>query len=370
MKIKSLALVILISLGAFGSVIAFNEYKKIKISEYMSNIPEASMPVVSKKISLENYLPKIEVIGFITPEKGVEIGNEISGIVRSINFKSGDFVEKGDSLIELDTAIEDAQLYSAQARLPAVKNKYNSDLKLFKNKTIPKITLDESEAAYYSLLAEIEGLKSRINLKKINAPFSGQTGINHIQIGQFLNAGEDIVRLENLENMKVLVSVPQKYYNSITKDQIVSIKVEAQKDKSFEGKVLAKEPIVDQNTGLFEVEIFIPNNERLLRAGMFSKVSINQEELKDQIVIPQTAIQYALYGESVYVIQKDENGKERANQVFVKTGERFEDQVIIEDGLKEGDIIVTNGQLKLSNGVLVHESEDKTLENIKIENSL
>lgn len=361
MNKKSLAVVILLSLTCFGSVIAFNEYKQSMIENALKNRPEQSSPVVSEILKYQDYTPFIETIGFVKPEKGVDVNNESAGVVTKILFNSGDIVKKGQILIELDNSVETAKLESLQAKLPAAKSQYEGDLKLYKNKTIAKRALDKSEADYQSLIAEIASLNATIDKKIITAPFDGMTGLIRVQLGEFLNVGSNITRLENMNQMKMNFSVSQKYFNQINLKQKVFVTVEANKDAVYTGEISAIEPTINPNTGLFEIEVLIPNKDHSLRTGMYATVRIKEDTLKEQLIIPQTAIQYALYGESVFVVYKDKEGKERVKQQFVKTGKRINNDVIITEGLNAGDQVVTNGQVRLNNNSLVHESNDKTL---------
>ena len=361
MKKKSLAIVILLSVGCFGTVITFNHYKQTMIENAIKNMPESSSPVITEIIKNSNYTPYLETIGFVRPEKGVNINNEVPGVVTNINFKSGDIVKKGQLLISLDHSVETANLKSFQAKLSAAKSKYEGDLILLKNKTIAKRDVEKSESEYISLLAEIESVKATIAKKEILAPFDGITGLIKIQIGEYLNVGSDITRLENIKKMKMNFSISQKYFQKIKLGQTVVLSVEANPNTIYNGAISAIEPTINQSTGLFDLEVLIPNKDHSLRTGMYATIQIRENELKEQIIIPQTAIQYALYGESVYVVYKDDKNNDRVKQVFIKTGKRFDNNVIVTDGLNIGDRVVIQGQIRLSNNSLIHESNDDTL---------
>lgn len=367
---KSYFIVSIIAASMFGSVIAFNEYKNEKISEYMANRPEASIPVVSSVIEDSSYSPKVNTIGFITPDKGANVNNELAGTINGIFFESGDYVKKDDILLTLESSYEEAQRDSLSAKIPAAKSKYFRYKDLRKKGSISQESLDEAEATYFSMLGDFESINAKIELKKIKAPFDGFTGLRTVQLGEYLKSGDTIVRLESLNLMKVTIAISQKYFHEIKENQNVKVKVSSKEDFVYDGYVSAIAPVVNPSTGLFKVEVSIPNEDKELRSGMYAKVSIDLKEVDNQIIVPQTSIQYALYGESLYVVEKGEKGDDRAKQIFIKTGQRIEDQVVIEDGLKVGDKVVTNGQLRLSNGVLVHEVKDESLKNSKIINKL
>lgn len=370
MNKKSLFGVVVLSTALFGTVIGFNHIKAVKTNEFLKNMPEASMPIVSDVVKTSSYTPQIKTIGFIAPDKGVNVNNELTGTIQEIHFESGDFVKQGQLLLSQDASYEIAQLESIKVKIPAAKAKYERYKGLFKTGSVSKEAYDEAEATYLALVAEKNSIEAKINLKRIKAPFDGFTGLRSVQLGEYLKAGSNIVRLENFDLMTVKVAVPQRYFRSVKEKQHVEIKVESNANTIYSGYISAIAPAVNPETGLFSVEISIPNESKELRSGMYAYVTIDLERLDNKIIIPQTSIQYALYGESVYVVEKDEDGKDRAKQIFVETGERIDGNVIITKGLKEGDKVITNGQLRLSNSTLVHEVDDTTLQDSKIINKL
>lgn len=367
---KSYFIVGAISIGMFGSVIGFNEFKNNKIAEFMENRPEASMPIISSVLDYSSYSPKINAIGFISPDKGVNVNNELTGKINNIFFESGDYVEQDQVLLTLDTSYERAQIKSLKVKLPSMESKYKRYGNLVKKGAISKELFDETEAEYLSLLGDIDTIEAKIEQKTVKAPFSGFTGLRNIQLGEYLESGATIVRLEDLNLMKVNISISQKHLHEIKKNQKVTINVSSKDEFTYDGFVSAISPVVNPSTGLFKVEVSIPNENKELRSGMYASVDIKLEEEKNQLVVPQTSIQYALYGESLYVIEKDEDGKERAKQTFVETGHRFDQYVVINEGVEKGDRVITNGQLRLSNDVLVHEVKDESLNNSTIINKL
>lgn len=370
MKLKSLLVVGTLSTALFGTVLGFNHFKQNKINEVLSNLPEASFPVVTEVINYESYIPKVEGVGFIVSGNAVNISNELAGKIVEINFESGQNVKKGQILLKLDTELEKSELNKVEAQMISVKSKYDRYSVLIKNKSISKEAYEDARSDYLALLSDIEALKTKINFKNIKAPFDGIVGIRNVNIGEYLSSGSDIVRLENIDEMTVKISISQKNYLDIKLNQEVKIHPESLRDTTYEGRISAISPVINPKTGLFDIEITIPNEEKKLRTGMYTTVSIDIEEKDNQIIIPQTSIQYALYGQSVYVVEKDEKGATRAVQKFVKTGDLFDSDIVIVDGLEVGENVVTNGQLKLNNGSLVFESEDATLDNMKIINNL
>ncbi|OIQ24970.1 efflux RND transporter periplasmic adaptor subunit [uncultured Vibrio sp.] len=343
---------LLIAIVLFGSVIGFNLFKQQKIAEYLANRPEPEFPVTAVEVEAVNWVPVIEAIGFIEPNQGVTIANETNGVIDKITFESGTQVEEGQSLVRLDSDVEIANLKSAQARLPAAEAKYKRYQGLYKKGSISKEAYDEAEANYYSLSADLESLKASIDRREIKAPFSGVVGIRNVYLGQYLQAGTDIVRLEDTSVMRLRFTVPQTDIRRIRINQTVDIFVDAYPDRPFKGSISAIEPAVSVQSGLIQVQADIPNSEGQLRSGMFARANIILPELEDQVVLPQTAITYTLYGDNVYIIS-EQDGEQRVQQHVVKIGERSADIAHVLEGIKAGDLVVTSGQVRLSNDAKV-----------------
>lgn len=344
---------ILIVILLFGSVIGFNLFKQQKIAEYLANRPEAEFPVTVTEVTPVDWIPVIEAIGFIEPNQGVTLTTETSGVIDQIAFESGMSVEQGQPLLTLDSAVEQANLKSSQARLPAAQAKYQRYRGLFSKGSVSKEAFDEAEADFFALSADIESLKASIARREINAPFAGVVGIRNVYLGQYLQPGTDIVRLEDTSVMKLRFTVPQTDISRISISQEIEIFVDAYPENTFRGSITAIEPAVNVQSGLIQVQADIPNSDGKLRSGMFARANIILPKLEQQVTLPQTAITFTLYGNNVYVVQADDEGVQRVQQQVVKVGERTRDIAHIIDGVKPGDVVVTSGQVRLSNGAKV-----------------
>ncbi|QIA64581.1 efflux RND transporter periplasmic adaptor subunit [Vibrio astriarenae] len=343
---------LLIAILLFGSVIGFNMFKQQKIAEYMANRPEPEFPVTAVKVDAVDWVPVIDAIGFIEPNQGVTVANETSGVIKKILFDSGKQVEENQKLVLLDSEVEQANLKSSQARLPAAKAKYERYQGLFKKGSVSKEAFDEAEATYFSLLADIDSLEASIDRREIKAPFAGIVGIRNVYLGQYLQAGTDIVRLEDTSVMRLRFTVPQTDISRIHIDQSIEIFVDAYPEKTFQGSISAIEPAVNVQSGLIQVQADIPNSDGLLRSGMFARAHIILPKIVDQVTLPQTAITFTLYGDNVYIVS-EEDGETRVKQQVIKVGERTADIAHILEGVKPGDTVVTSGQVRLSNGAKV-----------------
>ncbi|HHQ4736370.1 TPA: efflux RND transporter periplasmic adaptor subunit [Aeromonas veronii] len=366
---KWMAIMLLIAIALFGSVIGFNLFKQKMIAQYMANRPEPEFPVTAMVTKAQDWVPTIEAIGFIEPNQGVTLSTELAGTIDAITFESGKPVKADQLLLSLDSTVERANLRASQAKLPAAKAKFDRFQNLYKTSSISKEQLDEAEAAYRSLEADIESLKATIARREVRAPFSGVVGLRNVFLGQYLQPGTDIVRLEDTSVMRLRFTVPQTDISKIKLGQTIKINVDAYPQTQFDGHITAIEPAVNFQSGLIQVQADIPNNDGQLRSGMFARASIILPMVKDQIVIPQTAISFTLYGQNVYVLKEgEETDKEgnkvkvlRAKQVVVKAGERRGNDVHVLSGIQAGDQIVLSGQVRLSNDTKVHVVENDAL---------
>ncbi|MCF3097401.1 efflux RND transporter periplasmic adaptor subunit [Aeromonas australiensis] len=366
---KWMAIMLLIAITLFGSVIGFNMFKQKMIAQSLANRPDPEFPVTAMVTKAQDWVPTIEAIGFIEPNQGVTLSTELAGTIDEITFDSGKPVKADQLLLSLDSTVERANLRASQAKLPAAKAKFERFQNLYKTSSISKEQLDEAEAAYRSLEAGIESLKATIARREVRAPFSGVVGLRNVFLGQYLQPGTDIVRLEDTSVMRLRFTVPQTDISKIALGQTVKINVDAYLQTRFDGHITAIEPAVNFQSGLIQVQADIPNNDGQLRSGMFARASIILPTVKEQIVIPQTAISFTLYGQNVYVLKEseesDKEGKKvnvlRAKQVVVKAGERRGNDVHVLSGIKAGDQIVLSGQVRLSNDTKVHVVENDAL---------
>lgn len=362
---KWIIIMILIVLLLFGSVIGFNFYKFAQMGKAMASKPAPIFPVTTLTVKGHNWSPTIEAIGFIEPNQGLDISTQVAGTVDKLSFESGEKVKKGTLLLSLNTDVERANLKSSLGKLPAAKANYERMRSLYGKGGVSKGNLDDAQAEYLSLQGQIDSLQATIDRMTIRAPFNGQVGLRNVFLGQYLKAGDNIVRLEDTSVMKIRFTIAQTDLSKVKVGQSINIFVDAYPQRPFTGKIAAIEPAVKQLSGVVEVQASIPNAEGLLRSGMYAKVQVLLPVIKDQIIIPQTAINFTLYGQTVYIVENGKNIKGQpatiAKQVVVNVGERNEDVAHVLNGLKIGDIVVTSGQIRLSNGSQVKAEEDNTL---------
>lgn len=363
---KWIASAIILAALIFGSVIGFNMFKEKKIHEYFASLPISVFPVTAMTIKAEDWIPNLRAIGFIEPVRGVVISNEVTGKVVKVNFESGQAMTQGDPIIYLDSSVERANLKSAKASLPSVERNFKRMNALLKKGAGSQAQVDDAKSSYLALLAEIESHQATINLRTIRAPFTGVAGLRNVFLGQYLQNGSNIVRLEDLSTMQLRFTVAQNDLNKVFIGQKVNLSVDAQPGIVFTGTISAIEPAVNYQSGLVQIQASIPNDKQLLRSGMFTKAEVILPTLKKQIAIPETSINYTLYGNTVYVLkeQKAKDGSTflQANQEIVTLGDTKVGQVHVISGLNENDVVATSGQVRLNNGSRVKIVESHALD--------
>ena len=371
MKKWTLSMLLLVII-IFGSVIGFNLFKQKMMGQYFANMPVPSFPVTTTEIMPQDWTPRIAAIGFIEPIQGINISNEAAGIVRVIHFESGQKVTTGDILLEFDADVEKANLRSSQGRLPAVQANLKRMRQLFARGSVSQGQLDDAQANYQELLGQVDSLKATIARRTVRAPFDGVMGIRNAFLGQYLNAGTDIARLEDISQFRIRFTIPQTRIADIAVGQSLNIFVDAYPDTPFDGEITAIEPQVNPDSGVVQVQASIPNQDGKLRSGMFAKLDVQLPTQTEQILVPQHAINFTLYGQTVYVVeaQQSEEGNEKAEgeailvakQRVIEVAEREEDYARVVKGLKAGETIVTSGQVRLSNGSHVKPVENDALD--------
>lgn len=294
----------------------------------------------------------------VTAVQGVKVSAETGGRVTQIDFKSGSIVNTGDVLIQLDTSSEDAQLASAEATAALAKASLTRVRKLSKQNLTSQDALESAEAKVKETVAQAHNVRALIAKKTIRAPFSGRLGLRLVNIGQILREGDAIVSLHTLDPIYVDFSIPQKTLLRLKPGLEVRVTVDAAPDVTFVGEILATNPDVDLVTRSVRVRAKISNPDEALRTGMFANATVIMPEKQPVLPVIATAVAYATFGNSVFVIeeQKNEQSGETEKvlrQQFVRLGQARGDFIDVIDGLKAGETIVTSGVFKLRSGMKV-----------------
>lgn len=309
----------------------------------------------AKEMTWENTL---SATGSLVAVQGVTIGAEMAGKVVKLSFEPGATVKAGDLLVQLDTSTEEAQLRAAEATAALAKANLDRAQELRQNNTNSPAELDAADAQAKQANAQAESIRSVIAKKTIRAPFAGRLGLRQVNLGQILREGDPITSLQTLDPIYVNFSLPQQRLSQLATESVVRITSDAAPGSTFQGKINAINPEVDSVTRNIRVQATIANAEEKLRPGMFATAEVVLPAQSNVLAIPVTAVLYAPYGDSVFVI--DEKKDEKSGQVqlvlrqqFVRLGAARGDFVSVVDGLKPGQNVVTSGVFKLRPGMPV-----------------
>lgn len=311
--------------------------------------------VSSTEVTTQVWQTNLRAVGSIEPVQGILIESEASGLVDEIAFENGQEVVKGDLLVQLDVDVEKAQLRAAVATVKLAELEYERAKSLRASGSVPESRLDTAAADLERARAEIDNINAVIARKTIEAPFDGRVGIRQINLGQYVPLGAPIVNLQSDENVYVNFSLPQKDLSQIKESIPLIVRSDAYPDKAFEGVLTAVSPEINVVTRSVALQGTLDNADGLLRSGLFVEIEINLPNEQEVMVVPGTAILYAPYGNSVFVIEEtkkpDSDEVElTAKQKFVRIGRERGDFVSIVEGLEQGQRIVSGGGFKLRNG--------------------
>jgi len=341
-----------------GGIYGFQVFKGIMIKKFMSAMGNPPQTVSVSKAAFSQWQPTIEAIGSLRAVKGADLSIEVSGVVDSISFNSGDDVEAGAVLLKLRSEDDVARLESLQATAQLNQITYDRDQKQFKLQAVSQATLDTDAANLKNANAQVAQQQAIVDKKTLRAPFAGHLGIRAVDLGQYLGAGTAIVTLQALDPVFVDFFVPQQAVAQVQMGQSVAVKIDAYKDHIFTGEITALNPKVDASSRNVQIRATLKNPDHKLLPGMYATVDISTGAPQKYITLPQTVITYNPYGDTVYIVDNkgtDAGGKPQliARQTFVTTGPTRGDQVAVLKGVSDGDTIVTAGQIKLHNGSIV-----------------
>ncbi|BCA94857.1 MexH family multidrug efflux RND transporter periplasmic adaptor subunit [Legionella antarctica] len=389
-------------LVVFGGIIAFNLIKSFMIKQFFASYEPPAVTVSSAVAQAVDWQPTLNAIGNFVAMNGVEVNSEASGKVVKIDFESGQYVEKDAPLITIDDSVDQAMLKFNQSELTLKELNYKRQTDLSKRGATPSSNVDEAKANLQQAQAKLEQIQSQINHKHIVAPFAGRLGIRQVNLGQYISPGQtSIVSLQSLDPLFLEFYLPEQLYKRIHINQSIIFSVEEFPNALFEGTITAINSKIDLNTHNVLVQATLPNcpaaaianpkqsllvktrqetrgNKSIVTCssdlnkknkiknyvfipGMFSSIDIEQSMEPGTVIVPSTAVSYSLYGNAVYIIKKNKEGKKNkdgedvlvVNRVFVSTGEQQGNYTVIKKGVKAGELVVSTGDLKLQNGTPV-----------------
>ncbi len=295
--------------------------------------------------------------------QGAIVATELGGVVSEIKFENGGVAKKGDVIMKLDASQEEALLRSAEAEAELARTDLERTQGLALQKVVSKAELDAAESKFRRLTAIVDQMRSNIRKKTLVAPFDGQLGIRQVNVGQMINPGQQVVALTSLDPVYVDFALPQQHLAQLSQGLEVRVRSDAVPGRVFPGKLTAVNSMVDTATRNVSVQATLDNPDHQLRPGMFAKAEVVLPEKSSALVIPGSAVSYAPFGDSVFIIEKkkdEKTGKETQviRQQFVRIGEARGDFVSVTEGLKAGETVVGTGVFKLRNGMAVTINND------------
>src|SRR3954467_3628948 len=344
-----------------GGLLWFNSFRGQMIAGFLSKPPPPTLVTVAEAKS--EVIPNLlAAVGDLVAVHQVNVTSDVSGRITDIMFTPGSSVKAGDPLVQLFDGPEQADLANFKAQATVSQLSLERAKQLAARQFGPQATVDQAQAAYDQANAGIAKTQAIISQKLVRAPFDGELGVRKVEVGQFLTAGTQIVSLTDLSQLYANFTVTEKDSGHLKVGQVVRIAVDAYPGRSFEGTITTIEPQIATDTRNIRIQATIDNPEKILKPGMFTTTTVVLPDKPPVVTVPETAVDYTLYGDSVFVIteKKEDDGKTSLSAVrtFVRTGNRVGGRAEILSGLKEGDRVVAVGQLKLQSGAAVTISPD------------
>jgi membrane fusion protein (multidrug efflux system) len=349
-------IIMLVAVGlVFGGVfgfISFGHYMRDKFLHSMGVPPQTVSTIVA---SSQDWQPKLQAVGTLRAVNGANLSSQASGNVSAIHFESGADVKAGTLLVELASADDVAKLQSLEAVAALARITLERDQRQLKIQGVSQQTIDSDMQTLKSDLAQVAEQQATVDYKNVRAPFDGRLGIRQVDVGQFLAAGTTMVTLQSLDPIFVDFYLPQQSLDQVKVGLKIVAEVDTYPGKMFPGTITAINPLIDTTTRNVQIRATLANPDRVLVPGMYATVEIAAGAPQRFVTLPQTAISYNSYGDTVFIVDdkgKDAQGKSAGSvrQVFVTTGLTRGDQVAIATGVKDGETVVSAGQMKLRNG--------------------
>jgi membrane fusion protein, multidrug efflux system len=350
--------IMLVSVAAlFALVFGYGALRGYMIGQFLKGFAHQVQTVATITAVETPWQPQLQSVGTVTAINGAALSAEVSGIIDTIGFESGADVQKGQVLATLRQNNDPAVLAQLQATAKLDQINYTRDQKQFTASAVSQAQLDSDRETLAAAQAQVAAQQALMAEKVIRAPFAGRLGIRKVDIGQYISPGTEIVTLEQLDPLYVDFYLPQRALSEVQVGQAVDLSIDAYPGQNFSATVSAIGAQVDQDTRSIAVRATVPNGKLLLRPGMFASLNVATGAPASYVTLPQTAITYSSYGDTVFIVRqgKDATGKpaQVAEQVFVTLGDTRGDQVAVLTGVQPGDVVVSAGQVKLRNGVTV-----------------
>jgi multidrug efflux system membrane fusion protein len=347
-----------------GGLVWFNYFRGKMIAQFFATMkpPPSSVNIAT---ATSEVIPNLlTAVGDLAAVHQVNVTSDVNGRITDILFTAGASVKAGTPLLQLFDAPEQADLASFKAQSTMAQLSLDRAKQLASRQFGPQATVDQAQSSFDQANAGIARTEAVISQKLVRAPFDGELGVRKVEVGQYLTAGTQIVSLTDLSTLYANFTVTEKDSAALKVGQVVRIAVDAYPGRAFEGKITTIEPQIATDTRNIRVQATIANPDRILKPGMFATTTVVLPDKPAVVTVPETSVDYTLYGDSVYLIteKKEDEGKTSLTAVrtFVKAGNRINGRAEILTGLKPGDRVVAVGQLKLQSGAAVAISQDPT----------
>jgi membrane fusion protein, multidrug efflux system len=354
------AILVALFLGGVGY---FNlVFKPKMIGEFMAKMKPPAATVTAERAGTKEWIDRVQSIGTLIAIQGVDVSPEVAGIVKSYYFESGNDVEKGTKLVELDTSVEEADLVKNRAVLLEANADLKRQASLVKKEFVSQAVVDATTSKRDTAAAAVQRMEAVIAQKNITAPFAGRLGLRRVEKGQYVKAGDPLVWLQALDPIWIDFPVPEGDLGKLKIGAPIELGVNAYPGQVFKGVIEAFDARVAQDTRTLMVRGRLPNADHRLLPGMFANVAVLEGKPKELVTVPRTAVTYGLYGDSVWVVKEGPPAPEKTASVgevevpapqltverrFVRVGPSQGDEVAVLEGVKAGEQVVTSGQLKL-----------------------
>jgi membrane fusion protein, multidrug efflux system len=344
-----------------GGIVGFNYIRANAIKNFFATMKPPPTVVTVAEAKSEVIPNLINAVGDLAAVHQVNVTSDVNGRITDILFTAGSTVKAGQPLLQLFDGPERGDLASFKAQFTVAQLNLDRAKQLASRQFGPQATVDTAQAAFDQAQAGIARTEAVISQKLVRAPFDGVLGVRRVEVGQYLTAGTQIVTLTDLSAVYTNFTVPEKDSGKLKVGQTVRIAVDAYPGRKFEGKLTTIEPQISSDTRNIRVQATIQNPDQILKPGMFATTTVVLPDKPAVVTVPETAVDYTLYGDSVYLITEkkadDGKGGEKTDltavRTFVRTGDRIDGRAVITTGLKAGDRVVAVGQLKLQSGAAV-----------------
>jgi membrane fusion protein (multidrug efflux system) len=341
--LRAYLFVVVLLLLIFGSIAGYLYNKFSVLADTDFSPPPITIAAATAQSAI--WASELETVGTIRAARGVELGAETSGEVIAISVKSGEDVAAGQLILTLNDSVEKARLKQQEANLKLAHQLFKRDASLIKKKSIPQSQYDRSQAELDSAIAQVAQTSAQLDNKRIVAPFAGTTGIIKVKVGDYIESGTAIANLQDLSELEIDFSVPDRYFPSLRPGLSIAVHVAAFPDREFNATLSAIDAKVDTSTRNLLLRATLEDSEGLL-PGMFARMIIDLDQPKRVVTVPETAVSYSLHGNTIFVLLQSK-GKTTAQPRVVETGATQDGQIAITHGLLSSEWVVTAGQNKL-----------------------